>query len=117
MSRKRNGSNDDSLRLALQELVNQVGLEMGELKLVIHEGTIPYIVIRPEYRLELRDEETGITVPRDQIIRLNTAKEFVRSQLQHSIVDKTGQFGHVKVIVNNGLASNWHFTKRYKYTG
>jgi hypothetical protein len=117
MAKKQSGSNVDSLRLALQDLVSQVGLVCGELELVIHEGAITSIKVRPEYRVVFSDTEDGISEPRDEIIRLNKAESFIRARLEKAIVERIGRFGRAKMTVRNGLVSDWHLTRHYKYTG
>ena len=111
------GSDDDSLRLELHELVNQVHLVSGEIKLVVHEGSVQSITVRPEYRVTCGDPKNRITERRNQMIRLHTAEEFVRSQLEQAIVEKTGRFGSARLQARDGRVSDWRFTKRHKDTG
>jgi hypothetical protein len=108
-------AHDASLRPDLQALVSQVGLVMGECKLVIHEGSIQFVEFKPEYRVEFCETENGISEPRVEFIRLHETKPFVRSRLERAIFEQTGRFGHVKVKVRDGVVFDWHFARRHKY--
>jgi hypothetical protein len=116
MARNQTRAHDASLRPDLQALVSQVALVLGELELVIHEGSIQFIEVKPVYRVECCNTEDGTLEPRVETIRLHEIKPFVRSRLERAIFEQTGRFGHVKLKVRDGVVFDWHFARRHKYT-
>jgi hypothetical protein len=114
MSRTHHPRSGDSLRPDLQALVSQVGLDKGKFELVVHEGTIQFIVIKPAYRLVLHDSGSRKSEPGDAFIRLDEAEPFVLLHLEPLVSELIGRFGSLKVNVKDGVVVDWSFARRHR---
>ena len=112
MSDSHHARDGGSLRPDLQALVNQVGLQQGTLKLVVHQGFIESFHIETTHT---RDQ-TATQKPKQHptVIRLSEAEPFVDQHLQPLVSDLIGDYGSMQVNVNGGHVVDWLFSRRQR---
>lgn len=114
MSTFRFDRNGDSLRPELQALVGHVGLQQGTFKLVVHDGEIRKLIIKPAIRLMMSKAASRRTAPEPTLIRVSEAEPFVHQHLEPLVSALIGEFGSMKVNVKAGRVVDWSFSQRHR---
>jgi len=105
---------DESLHPDLQEFVDEIGLVTGRIRIIVHEGKVKIVSVKPNFRFVFDDH--GVTQPHAQIeaLRLIGSITLVQRRLASPILDRVGRFGHIKVKVSESRVFEWRFTRRCK---
>ena len=101
------------LKRELERLVRILGVDSGNVRMKVHQGTIRTVVIDHSVKIPIRTDATCEEHPGDE----DVTKEFVIDKLEPCVRDMIGQYGSVVAEVTSGNVAEFRLESKYRGDG
>ena len=112
MGKHQSQKGDESLHPELQDFVDEIGLVAGRVRIVVHEGKVDTISVKPNFRFKFDEEGGTIRLSQINELSLNSSISNVRTWLVDQVLDYIAPFGQIKIKVADSHVCEWRFTRK-----